>query len=86
MNEMKSFVIEHTEKMEQVLQQVAKILANNTNYATMVTAPTFHKNKVKFIQLSNMNEEQILATIVTEAIWSRIKLFRSVNRSTMRQC
>ena len=40
-NEMKSFVIEHTEKMEQVLQQVAKILANNTNYATMVTAPTF---------------------------------------------
>ena len=65
-NEMKSFVIEHTEKMEQVLQQVAKILANNTNYATMVTAPTFHKNKVKFIQLSNMNEEQILATIVTE--------------------
>ena len=65
-DEMKSFVIEHTEKMDQVLQQVAKILANNTNYATMVTAPTFHKNKVKFIQLSNMNEEQILATIVTE--------------------
>ena len=65
-NEMKNFVIEHTEKVDQVLQQVAKMLANNTNYATMVTAPTFHKNKVKFIQLSNMNEEQILATIVTE--------------------
>ena len=82
-NEMKNFVIEHTEKVDQVLQQVAKILANNTNYATMVTAPTFHKNKVKFIQLSNMNEEQILAP---KAIWSRIKLFRSVSQSTMRQC
>ena len=62
------FYVDHLmeEKDREVLQQVAKILANNTNYATMVTAPTFHKNKVKFIQLSNMNEEQILATIVTE--------------------
>lgn len=65
-NEMKQFVIEHTEKMDTVLQQVAKILANNTNYATMVTTPSYHKNKVKFIQLSNVDEEQILAVIVTE--------------------
>ncbi|MBD5556107.1 MAG: heat-inducible transcription repressor HrcA [Roseburia sp.] len=65
-DEMKKFVIEHTEKMEQVLQQVAKILANNTNYATMVTAPSYHRNKVKFIQLSNVDDEQILAVIVTE--------------------
>lgn len=65
-NDMKQFVIEHTEKMDQVLQQVAKILANNTNYATMVTAPTYHGNKVKFIQLSNVDDEQILAVIVTE--------------------
>lgn len=34
-SDMKEFVIEHTEKMEQVLQQVAKLLANNTNYTTM---------------------------------------------------
>lgn len=65
-DEMKKFVIEHTEKVEQVLQQVAKILANNTNYATMVTAPSYHGNKVKFIQLSNVDDEQILAVIVTE--------------------
>lgn len=65
--EMKNFVIEHTEKMEQVLQQVAKILATNTNYATMVSAPSYHKNKVKFIQLSNVDNEHILAVIVTES-------------------
>lgn len=65
-SDMKDFVIEHTEKMEQVLQQVAKILATNTNYATMVSAPSYHKNKVKFIQLSNVQEDQILAVIVTE--------------------
>ena len=55
-DDMKKFVIEHTEKVDQVLQQVA----------TMVSAPSYHRNKVKFIQLSNVNEEQILAVIVTE--------------------
>lgn len=65
-DEMKNFVIEHTEKVEQVLQQVAKILAANTNYATMVTAPSYHRKKVKFIQLSNVDHDQILAVIVTE--------------------
>ena len=64
-DDMKKFVIEHTEKVDQVLQQVAKMAAN-TNYATMVSAPSYHRNKVKFIQLSNVNEEQILAVIVTE--------------------
>lgn len=65
-DDMKNFVIEHTEKVEQVLQQVAKILAANTNYATMVTAPSYHRKKVKFIQLSNVDHDQILAVIVTE--------------------
>lgn len=64
--EMKDFVIEHTEKMEQVLQQVAKLLAANTNYATMITSPQMHHNKVKFIQLSNVDEEHILAVVVLE--------------------
>lgn len=65
-DDMKKFVIEHTEKVEQVLQQVAKILATNTNYATMVSAPSYHRNKVKFIQLSHVDEDQVLAVIVTE--------------------
>lgn len=65
-NEMKQFVIEHTEKVDHLLQQAAKILASNTNYATMVTAPSYHGNKVKFIQLSYVDEGQILAVIVTD--------------------
>lgn len=48
---MKELVIENTEKMEQVLKQAAKVLANNTNYATLVSAPDVNHNKVKFIQL-----------------------------------
>lgn len=64
--EMKEFMIEHTEKMELVLKQMAKILAANTNYAAMITAPSYHRNKVKFLQLSQVDEDQILAVIVME--------------------
>lgn len=64
--EMKEFMIEHTERMEQVLKQMAKILAANTNYTAMITAPSYQRNKVKFLQLSQVDEEQILAVIVTE--------------------
>lgn len=63
-SEMKEFVIEKTEKMEQMFKQVAKLLATNTNYATLVSAPSYHMNKVKFIQLSAVNERQLLAVIV----------------------
>lgn len=62
--EMKEFVIEKTEKMELVLKNVAKLLATNTNYATMITAPSYNNNKVKFLQLSQMDDEQILAVVV----------------------
>ena len=50
--------------MDEVLKKVAKMLANNTNYATIVSAPTYSGNKVKFMQLSNVDEKHILAVIV----------------------
>lgn len=65
-SDMKDFVIEHTEKMEQVLKQVAKVLAQTTNYATMISSPKYNSNKVKFIQLSQLDENQLLAVIVME--------------------
>lgn len=66
-SDMKEFVIEHTGKMERVLKQVAKMLAQNTNYATMVSSPKYSGNKVKFIQLSQLDGNQLLAVIVMEA-------------------
>ena len=56
-------MIEKTDKMEKVLKQVVKILASNTNYATMITGPTYHRNKLKFIQLSRVSEVQLLAVV-----------------------
>ena len=48
--EVKEMMIERTDKMEQVLKQVVKVLASNTNYATMISAPKIHRKKVKFLQ------------------------------------
>ena len=63
---MENFVIEKTEKMERVLKQVVKLLANNTQYATMITSPSTKLNRVKFIQLSSFESKKVVALIVME--------------------
>ncbi len=64
--EMKEMLLERQDKMETLLKQVAKVLANNTQYATMVSAPQKNSGKLKFIQLSRVDEHQLLAVIVSE--------------------
>ncbi len=64
--EMKELLVERQDKMEYMLKQVVKVLAANTQYATMISAPQTQCNKVKFIQLSRVDAQQILAVIVVE--------------------
>ncbi len=64
--EMKEMLLEKEDKMDHLLKQVAKVLAVSTNYATMITAPQIHRNKLKFIQLSKVDAGQLLAVIVVE--------------------
>jgi heat-inducible transcriptional repressor len=64
--EMQKMLLEREDKMEAVLKQMAKMLAVNTNYATMISAPQVKKNKLKFIQLSRVDTRQLLTTIVVE--------------------
>lgn len=66
LEELKEMMIEKEDKMDHLLKQVAKLLAVNTNYATMISAPVVHKNKLKFIQLSRVDTHQLLAVIVME--------------------
>lgn len=66
LEELKEMIIEKEDKMDHLLKQVAKLLAVNTNYATMISAPAVQKNKLKFIQLSRVDTHQILAVIVME--------------------
>lgn len=59
-------LLEKEDKMEHLLKQIARVLAHNTNYATMISAPQYHHNKLKFIQLSQIDATHILAVIVAE--------------------
>ena len=64
LNEMQDQMLDKADKMDQLFQQAAKVLATNTNYATMVSTPMNNSNKIKFIQLSMVDEEQVIAVIV----------------------
>lgn len=64
--EMKELMIQRQDKMELVLKQLVKVLASNTNYAAMISGPQYQRTKLKFIQLSLISENQILAVIVSQ--------------------
>lgn len=65
-SDMQEWMIEKTEKMEVLLKQVAKVLATNTQYATLVSAPSVMSNRLKFVQLSAVDEHQLLSVVVME--------------------
>lgn len=64
--QLKDVLLEREEKLDHMLKQAAKLMAVNTNYATMVTAPRNSRNAIKFLQLSRMDDAHILAVIVIE--------------------
>lgn len=63
---MKELLLEKADKMENLLQQVARLLAVNTNYTTMVTSPRYSHRKMKFIQLTEVSEAQLLMVLLLE--------------------
>lgn len=65
-NEMKDFLVEKVDRVETLLQNMARVLADNTNYATMISTPHLHSNRLKFIQLSSVEGNQILCVMVLE--------------------
>ena len=64
--ELKDLLLEKEEKMDQLLKSVAKTLAVNTNYASMISSPSYSGNRLKFIQLSRVDANQLIAVIVLE--------------------
>ena len=62
----KGLVIQRVDKLEDVLRQLARMLASNTQYATMISGPSYHKTRIKFMQLSRMDERKLLVATVFE--------------------
>ncbi len=65
-SDMKEWMIEREEKMETLLKNVAKVLATNTQYATLISAPSVVSNRLKFVQLSAVDENQLLSVVVMD--------------------
>ena len=59
-------LIRRVDRVEELLMQMAKILAENTKYATMITGPKYNANKLKFLQLSAMDDGKLLAVVVLD--------------------
>lgn len=53
-------------RIDALLKQIARFLASNTNYATMVSGPRYKSKKVKFIQITPVDESSLLAVIVLD--------------------
>lgn len=64
--EMRELMIRRVDRVESVLKQLAKLLAKDTNYAAMISGPQYHRNKLKFIQLSKVDAYKLLIVTVVE--------------------
>lgn len=64
--EEKQALLTRVDRMEKMLEQVATVLASNTNYAALVTSPQYKEGKLKFIQVSQVDAFHLLAVIVIE--------------------
>lgn len=64
--EVKELMIQRVDRVELILKKLAQLLATNTNYAAMISGPQYHRNKLKFIQLSMMAPHKMLVVTVVE--------------------
>lgn len=64
--EIKELMIQRVDRLELMLKKLAQILAADTNYAALISGPSYHKNKLKFIQLSKVEENKLLVVVVVE--------------------
>ncbi|MCI8764735.1 MAG: heat-inducible transcription repressor HrcA [Lachnospiraceae bacterium] len=72
--EVKALMIKRVDRVELILKKLAQLLANNTNYAAMISGPQYHHNKLKFIQLSQMDPHKLLVVTVVEGNLIRNKV------------
>ena len=72
--EVKALMIKRVDRVELILKKLAQLLAKNTNYAAMISGPQYHRNKLKFIQLSQMDPHKLLVVTVVEGNLIRNKV------------
>lgn len=76
LNEEKEILDKRVDRIEEVLKDMAKMLAVNTNYTSMISMPKAEKNRLKFVQITMMDGEKVLCTVVLEGNIVRNELIK----------
>ena len=66
MKNLKTEMFERVDKLENMLKNLVQVVASNTNYPALIKGPSVIDNKIKYIQLSNLETNKILAVMVAE--------------------
>lgn len=66
LHEVRAEMFEKVDRLETMLKSLVKSLALDTNYAAMISGPAFHKNKIKYLQVSRVDEHKLLLVIMVE--------------------
>lgn len=74
---MREQLIEKADKFERVLEQVVKVLADNTHYASLATTSSKKRRSIRFIQLSDMSDGQLLMVIVLDGNTVKNKIIKT---------
>ena len=67
------------DNIECVMQDVASILADDTNYTTIITSSRSQERRIKFIQISKLEERRMLVVVVMDGNIIRNKVFQLEN-------
>ena len=68
-SEIKSLKTEMTarvDKLEDMFKTLVKTIASNTNYAALIAGPSINNNIIKYVQISNLDDNKILVVLVAE--------------------
>ena len=66
LDRMQDIMDKRVDRIEEVLKDMAKMLANNTNYTSVVSMPHAGRNKLKFVQLTQLDGGKLLCTVILD--------------------
>lgn len=66
MQNIKTEMFQRVDKLENMLKNLVQTIASNTNYPALISGPSIDKNKIKYVQLSSLETNKLLAVLVAE--------------------
>lgn len=66
MQSIKTEMFERVDKLENMLKSLVQTIASNTNYPALISGPSIDNNKIKYVQLSSLDTNKLLAVLVAE--------------------